>query len=574
MQDLFLKYTSSEMELILMVELLRNLTNNLGYVILIAFIVSRLGSFKKIVQKDKFKKKDLIVLSIIFGAFGILGTYTGTEVNGAIANTRIIGVMTGGILCGPFVGIMAGIIAGAHRLLVDIGGITSIPCTITTIISGIVAGLIYSKSNENNKWIYGLFGGLLIEILEMILILTMAHPFFSALTIVKSIYFPMSFTNAIGIAILIVIIQKILKEKEEIAAKQAQIALEIANKTLPYFREMDENSLEQICGIIRESINADAVSITNKENILAHVGVGADHHIKGQKIITEATKKVIKEGNLLSLTNANQIKCPNLNCRLKSAIIAPLKEGDEVIGTLKIYYCTDNAISFRNINLAVGLSQLISTQLEISKLGELKNMANKAEIKVLQSQINPHFLFNALNTIISFIRINPNKARELIINLSTYLRYNLDIGENHVDIYKELEQVKAYVEIEKARFGDKLHVVYNIEDDLDVKIPNLIIQPIVENSIKHGILKGKGEGTVTIEIKKVLRDNIMITIEDDGIGISKDIIEKVYEGKMEENKIGISNVHNRLKYIYGEGLTIETLKSGTRISFNVGMIRE
>ncbi len=557
-----------------MVELLRNLTNNLGYVILIAFFVSRLGSFKKIVQKDKFKKKDLIVLSIIFGAFGILGTYTGTEVNGAIANTRIIGVMTGGILCGPFVGIMAGIIAGVHRLLVDIGGITSIPCTITTIISGIVSGLIYSKSNENNKWIYGFFGGLLIEILEMILILTMAHPFISALTIVKSIYFPMSFANAIGIAILIVIIQKILKEKEEIAAKQAQIALEIANKTLPYFREMDENSLEQICGIIRESINADAVSITNKENILAHVGVGADHHIKGQKIITEATKKVIKEGNLLSLTNADQIECPNLNCSLKSAIIAPLKEGDEIIGTLKIYYCTDNAISFRNINLAVGLSQIISTQLEISKLGELKNMANKAEIKALQSQINPHFLFNALNTIISFIRFNPNKARELIINLSTYLRYNLDIGENHVDIYKELEQVKAYVEIEKARFGEKLHVVYNIEDDLEVKIPSLIIQPIVENSIKHGILKGKGEGTVTIEIKKVSKNNIMIVIEDDGIGISKDIIEKVYEGKMEENKIGISNVHNRLKYIYGEGLKIESLQGGTRISFNVSKIRE
>lgn len=571
---MFLKYAFSEMELILMVELLRNLTNNLGYVILIAFFVSRLGSFKKIVQKDKFKKKDLIVLSIIFGAFGILGTYTGTEVNGAIANTRIIGVMTGGILCGPFVGTMAGIIAGIHRLLVDIGGITSIPCTITTIISGIVAGLIYSKSSENNKWFYGLFGGLLIEILEMILILTMAHPFSSALTIVKSIYFPMSFANAIGIAILILIIQKILKEKEEIAAKQAQIALEIANKTLPYFREMNENSLEQICGIIRESINADAVSITNKENILAHVGVGADHHIKGQKIITEATKKVIRGGNLLSLTNANQIECPNLNCSLKSAIIAPLKEGDEVIGTLKIYYCTDNAISFRNINLAVGLSQIISTQLEISKLGELKNMANRAEIKALQSQINPHFLFNALNTIISFIRFNPNKARELIINLSTYLRYNLDIGENHVDIYKELEQVKAYVEIEKARFGEKLHVVYNIEDDLDVKIPSLIIQPIVENSIKHGILKGKGEGTVTIEVKKVSKDNIMITIEDDGIGISEDIIEKVYEDKMEENKIGISNVHNRLKYIYGEGLKIEALKSGTRISFNVNKIRE
>ncbi|MBU3145670.1 sensor histidine kinase [Clostridium sp. CF012] len=557
-----------------MIELLRSLTNNLGYVILIAFFVSRIGSFKNIVQKDIFKKRDLIMLSIIFGSFGILGTYTGTEVNGAIANTRIIGVMAGGILGGPFVGIMAGVIAGMHRLLVDLGGITSIPCAITTIISGIFAGIMYKISNENNKWVYGLIGGLLMEILEMLLILTMAHPFNKALTIVKSIYFPMSFTNAIGIAILIVIIQKIHEEKEEIAAKQAQIALEIANKTLPYFREMDENSLEEICGIIRESIDADAVSITNTEYILAHVGVGADHHIKGQRIVTEATKKVIKEGNLLSLTNASQIDCPNLNCDLKSAIIAPLKEGNKMIGTLKIYYCKDDAISFRNINLAVGLSQIISTQLEISKLGELKLMANKAEIKALQAQINPHFLFNALNTIISFIRLNPNRARELIINLSTYLRYNLEAGEKPVDIYRELEQVKAYIEIEKARFGEKLHIIYNIEDNLDVKIPSLIIQPIVENAIKHGILEGSGYGTVTIEIKKNVGENIIITIEDDGVGISKDIIEKVYNDKMEENRIGMSNVHNRLKYIYGEGLKIERLQNGTRIHFNVMKIRE
>ncbi|MGV8984348.1 LytS/YhcK type 5TM receptor domain-containing protein [Clostridium sp.] len=557
-----------------MIELLRSLTNNLGYVILIAFFVSRIGSFKVIVQKEKFKRRDLIMLSIIFGSFGILGTYTGTAVNGAIANTRIIGVMAGGILCGPFVGIMAGVIAGMHRLLVDIGGITSIPCTITTIISGIVAGIVFRISNENNKWVYGLISGLLMEILEMILILIMAHPYNSALSIVKSIYFPMSFTNAIGIAILIVIIQKMHDEKEEIAAKQAKIALEIANKTLPYFRDMDENSLEEICGIIRESIDADAVAITNTEYILAHVGVGSDHHVKGHRIVTEATKKVIKDGNMLSLSNANQIDCLNLNCNLKSAIIAPLKEGNKMIGTLKIYYCKEDAISFRNINLAVGLSQIISTQLEISKLGELKDMANKAEIKALQAQINPHFLFNALNTIISFIRINPSRARELIINLSTYLRYNLEAGEKPVDIYRELEQVKAYIEIEKARFGEKLHIIYNIANDLDIKIPSLIIQPIVENSIKHGILEGKGYGTVTIEIKKIDEDNIMVVIEDDGVGISEKTIEKVYKDEMEENRIGMANVHKRLKYIYGEGLKIERLIIGTRINFNIRKIRE
>jgi two-component system LytT family sensor kinase len=550
-----------------MIELLKNLTNNLGYVILIAFIVTRLNSFKNIIQKDRFKRIDLVILSIIFGGFGILGTYIGTEINGAIANTRIIGVMSGGILCGPFVGSVAGIIAGVHRLFMNAGGITSIPCSITTIISGIVSGLIYKKATEKNRWFYGLVGGIFMQSLEMILILVLSNPFAHALAIVKNIYIPMGFTNAIGISLIILLIQNIFEEKEEIAAKQAKIALEIANKTLPYFREINNSSFKKICEIIKESINADAVSITDKENILAHVGLGDDHHMRGGRILTKATERVIRGGEILAISNSSQINCPNSDCPLKSAIIVPLKDGEEIIGTLKIYYAKEDAVSFRNKNLAVGLSQIISTQLEISKLGKLKEMANKAEIKALQAQINPHFLFNALNTIVSFVRINPNKARELIINLSTYLRYNLEIGEEHVDINKELEQVKAYVEIEKARYGEKLNVIYNIEENTDVKIPSLIIQPIVENSIKHGILDGDESGTVKIDIIKNNDGRVKIVIEDDGIGIPQEVIKQIYEGKTKENKIGISNVHNRLKYIYGDGLKIERLEKGTRTSF-------
>ncbi|WP_186430562.1 sensor histidine kinase [Clostridium sp. BSD9I1] len=554
-------------------ELIRNLTNNMGYVILVGFIVSRSNSFKNIIQKDKFKKKDLIILSIIFGGFGVLGTYMGTDINGAIANTRIIGVVAGGLLCGPFVGIASGIIAGLHRLLINIGTLTAVPCAIATIVSGIVTSVFYKYSNYKNKWIYGLIGGALMQSLEMVLILIMSKPFSTALNIVKYIYIPMVFTNAIGISILILLIQNIFEEKEQIAAKQAKIALEIANKTLPYFREINNNSFENICEIIRESIDADAVAITDKKYVLAHVGMGEDHHIKGNDILTGATEKVIEKGEILILTNAEQIDCSCGTCPLRSAIIAPLKDGDEIIGTLKIYYGKEDAISFRNTNLAIGLSQIISTQLEISKLGKLKEMATKAEIKALQTQINPHFLFNALNTIISFVRINPDKARELIINLSTYLRYNLEIGDNLVDIYKELEQVKAYVEVEKARFGDKLNVIYDIDEDINIKIPSLIIQPIVENSVKHGILEGNKRGTVKIYVKKITNNKAKVIIEDDGVGISEKVIERVYNDNMQENKIGISNVNNRLKYLYGKGLQMERLDKGTRTTFIVETLK-
>ncbi|MGI6586592.1 MAG: LytS/YhcK type 5TM receptor domain-containing protein [Lutisporaceae bacterium] len=554
-----------------MIELIKNLINSLIYVIIVAFIVSNLPIFKKIIQKDAFKKSDLLILSVIFAVFGIISTYTGTNVFGAIANTRIIGVMTGGIICGPFVGIVSGIIAGVHRFLYDIGGITSLPCAISTILTGFLSALIHKKGFRYQKWLYGLAGGIIIESIEMLLILLMSKPFSSALAIVKSIYVPMSFTNALGICILILLIQNSFKEKEQMAAMQAQLALEIANKTLPYFREINGDSLKKVCTIIKDSTGAAAVSITDKTKILAHVGLGSDHHIDGDPIQTFATKQVINNGQMRIMNSPEEIECSLEGCQLKSGLIVPLKEKDEIIGTLKLYFAKRNGISFTHEKLAIGLSQLISTQIEISKVGKLEELAAKAEIKALQAQINPHFLFNALNTIIALLRVNPNSARELIVNLSTYLRYNIEETSTFVDISKELQQVKSYVEVEKARFGDKLNVIYDIDESIRVKIPSLIIQPIVENSIKHGILKGSGTGNIVISVKKHNSDEIRVSVEDDGIGIPQSFIENLHAGKIKENKIGISNVDNRLRHIYGSGLSIERLDVGTRVSFTLNM---
>lgn len=552
-----------------MIDLIKNLINSLSYVVIIAFIISNLSVFKKIIQKDEFKRSDLIVLSIIFSIFGIISTYTGTDVNGAIASTRIIGIMAGGILCGPFVGIVSAIITGIHRYLYDIGGITSLPCGIATVIAGIVSAFIYKRGVRFPKWLYGLIGGVFVESVEMLLVLLLSRPYSSALAIVKSVYFPLSLTNSLGICILILLIQKIFNEKDQLAAKQAQLALEIANKTLPYFREINSDSLKKICLIIKDSIGAAAVAITDKTTILAHEGLGSDHHISGEPIQTSATGQVIKDGHMRILNSPKEIECSSENCQLKSALIVPLKEGDEVSGTLKLYYAKENGISFTHEKLAIGLSQLISTQLEISRVGKLKDLAVKAEIKALQAQINPHFLFNALNTIISFLRFNPDSARELIVNLSTYLRYNIEETSTFVDITKELQQIKAYIEIEKARFGDKLNVIYDVDESIHIKIPSLIIQPIVENSIKHGILEGSGSGNVKVEIKRHNLKDVKVTVEDDGIGISQTVIDSIYAGNISENKIGMSNVDIRLRHIYGAGLVIERLTAGTRISFTL-----
>lgn len=531
-----------------------------SWLLLCLFLMTRIRGVKNILQKENYDKLDYLVVAIIFSFFAIFETLTGIAVNGSIVNIRIITIIASGILFGPFVGITTGLVSGLHRFLIDINGITSIPCLISSIVAGVVSGIINKSVKKKYKWFIGIICGVICESLTMILILLMTNPKSVGVNIVSKIALPM-ILGQVSIGFIVILIQSIEKEKEEVAAKQAKLALDIANKTLPYFKNMNKNSLEQICKIIKEEIKADAVAIIDKKYILAYVGV-EDHKI-GSEIITEETKEAIKTGNIV-IKNSGMF---NKNSKLKSAIIIPFLENEEVIGALKIYYINANKISYSIKTLAIGLSKIISTLMELSKYEQMKEMATKAELKALQSQINPHFLFNSLNAITSFIRIEPNKARELIINLSSYLRYNIELNDEFIDIKKELKQVRDYIQIEKARFGDKLNVLYDI-DDVNIKIPSLSIQPLVENAIVHGILKKSGKGIVKIKVKD-FEDKVSISIEDDGVGIDSRIIDNIYDDNVSRNKIGLKNVYSRIKLIYGEKLIIQRLNKGTKIEFYI-----
>jgi two-component system LytT family sensor kinase len=553
-----------------MLKLSSHLLNNIGYVIAIAFFLSRLKTFRKIMGKEAFGAKDKFILSIVFSALAILGTYVGIDYNGSIANTRNIGVVVGGILGGPVVGITAGIIAGTHRFFMDIGGVTALSCGIATIIGGGISGYLYKKTNVQNRKFYGFIAGIIVENLSMGLILLMAKPPHLAQDIVKNIYVPMVLANAMGIYILIAITETIQEDKAKMAGEQSKLTLEIANKTLPFFRELNPDSMKNVCRVIQESLGAKVVIITDLENILASYSDDPEYFLTHKKILSEATKKVLVSGETLIIESSQDET--RFYCGLEkvnSAIITPLKEGEKVVGTLKIYYTENTSLSSRNRYLALGLSQLISTQLEISRIERIKESAVKTELRALQAQINPHFLFNALNTVASFVRMDPPKARDIIIDLSTYLRFNIDSGDKPVSLEKELEQVRAYVNIEKARFYGKINVAYFIDDDVKgYMIPSLIIQPLVENAIKHGILKRPQGGNVFISAYKE-DGNLMVIIEDDGFGIDEAVIRKINSKDEKPERIGLFNVHSRLRLLYGKGLEIERLEKGTKISFLV-----
>ena len=543
-------------------EMLIHIFERAALLLICLFFMIRIPRFKESLQKDRHSPTERVIITLVFCLFAIFGTYSGINVEGSLVNVRIVAVVSGGILFGPWVGIITGIVSGVHRYLIDIGGITSIPCLITSIIAGIVSGFINRKVKRSLRWIYGIAAGMLSEMLTMILILAMANPFELGLDIVSKIAFPM-IVGEVNIGLIVLLVMSVEGEKELIAARQAKLALDIANKTLPYFRSINYDSLKKICSVIKNEIKADAVAITDTHNVLAYVGFGEERYVIGQEIISDLTKEAIHSGKFIIRNQVEDHHTPQIH----SLLIVPFEEHGEVTGTLKIYYRKAYKMTYSLQTMAIGLSQIISTLMEVSRIEHIKEAANKAELKALQTKINPHFLFNALNAIASTTRKNPDKARELIINLSGYMRYNLEVSDELIDIHKELEQVRDYVQIEMARFGNRLTVEYEI-DEVNVNIPSLLIQPLVENAIIHGILKQKGPGVVTISVKD-LGNKVRISVKDTGAGISEDVIRQLLHDDVPANKIGLYNVHQRVKLIYGHGLVIHRLSPGTEVFFDI-----
>lgn len=496
--------------------------------------------------------------------FALFSTWSGVPVEGSLVNVRIIAVMSGGILFGPWVGIITGVIAGIHRYLIDIGGVTAVPCLITSIIAGVLSGWINRKIPKQKHWSVGIIAGMLCETLTMTLVVLWAPTTALGLDIVSKIGVPM-ILGSVCVGFIVLLVQSVEGEKEAIAGRQAKLALDIANKTLPLFRNVNSESLRQVCNIIRRDINADAVAITNADHVLAYVGVGEDNYRDSDDIISPTTRQAIDTGEIIIKNNDEAHRTPQIH----SMLVIPLWEKGIVTGTLKIYYCHAHQITSSLQDMAVGLSQIISTQLEVSRAEQLREMANKAELRALQSKINPHFLFNALNAISSSIRLNPDTARQLIFNLSRYLRYNIELKDDEqIDIKKELYQIKDYIAIEQARFGDKLTVIYDIDEEVSCVIPSLLIQPLVENAIVHGIQLCKGKGVVTISVAEC-GNRVRIAVRDTGNGIAPEMIARVEADEMPGNKIGLLNVHQRVKLLYGEGLHIRRLTPGTEIAFYV-----
>ncbi|MEV8067026.1 histidine kinase [Streptomyces sp. NPDC085995] len=301
---------------------------------------------------------------------------------------------------------------------------------------------------------------------------------------------------------------------------------------------------------LRTLLGTDALCLTDDRRVLAWDGVGAHH----RDAIMERLAGPLDTGR----GEAFRLDCATPDCPVRWAVVAPLTVDDRVHGALVACAPGESAVLVR---AAAEVARFVSVQLELADLDRSRTRLIEAEIKALRAQISPHFVYNSLAVIASFVRTDPERARELLLEFADFTRYSFRRHGDFTTLADELHAIEHYLALVRARFGDRLAVTLQIAPEvLPVALPFLCLQPLVENAVKHG-LEGKA-GTCRIRI--TARDagaEALVVIEDDGVGMDPRLLRRILAGEdSPSGGIGLSNVDDRLRQVYGDdhGLVLET----------------
>jgi two-component system LytT family sensor kinase len=218
------------------------------------------------------------------------------------------------------------------------------------------------------------------------------------------------------------------------------------------------------------------------------------------------------------------------------------------------------------------VAALVEHALERGKLEASADQAAQAELRALSAEISPHFVYNALTVIASLVKSEPDQARELMLDFADYTRYSLTKHGEYTTLSEEFHAIETYLTLQKAVLGDRLQVQVRVAPEvLAVAIPYLVLEPLVENAIRHGIEPRSGTGTVLVRGEAEGNDSV-ISVEDDGVGMDPGLAREILAGKGSPGSVGLANVDRRLRTVYGPwfGLVVETaVGAGTKVVVRV-----
>ncbi|MBK5247033.1 MAG: histidine kinase [Peptostreptococcaceae bacterium] len=401
----------------------------------------------------------------------------------------------------------------------------------------------------------------------MIMILLISRPFDIALRTVELIAFPMILLNSVGMLIFISTIKNVFQEKDIESEGKLRLALSVAEKSLPCFRKGISNleGMTNAVSVIMESTVFNGVLITDRQQIMAKKQVGSRINLDHEKEYMDIAKQAMDEMNTLTVSEKDLSNPLSSTLEYYIIIATPLIQMEQAVGCMIVFEKRRWLRLEADISFVKGLAILFSSQLELAEVDYQKKLRHKAELYALQSQVNPHFLYNTLNTLSCICRESPHRARKLLLTMATYYRQTLDSNKCMVSITEEIEQINNYLLLEKARFEEKLEVTMDIPKEIDCLLPTLILQPIVDNAIKYG-----GDANGYMKIAVVARQEVRgtrITVTDCGPGFLPEILEEIMSESSSSSHIGLINVNKRMKSIFGEayGIAITCSEEGPKV---------
>lgn len=594
-------------------ELVDKLISNVAVLALVAEILSRIRPLQEAILNERRKWQQDIMLSLIFGGIIIISTAIGVNIGSYSLDTKAIGAIAAGLLGGPLVGFLSSCIGALYELFFSVPKVFARSAAFSTILCGLLGAGFYPYF-QRGKWKYkdlfvlACFG----ELVEMVSLIRITVSLQVAVDAILDAAIPMILMNSIGILVFISCFNTVFDRQDLESSRQLQQMLELTKHCMPLFQGNLEksDSMNTLVSMIIEETQWAGAMIMDRKRMLAWKIV-SDIDIKSpmdymddvkeawnalnlpeeiwesseilEKYLTdlknddskdvqknlkvlerlwgipEIAEKALESGRMVTVFRIPETSVWYRTMRECSVVAAPFVIEEQSVGCLVVFMKKQWTGRKSELDMIENLVTIASYQIAVRELEKRKSMLQKAEFKALQFQVNPHFLFNALNTIASVCREDPERSRELLITLADYFRYNLDYEAYMVPLEEELDHVKDYLELERARFEEKLIVSYDVPERMDVMIPTLILQPIVENAVRHGI-SADGKRIVDIRIREE-EDAFIVDIGDKGRGFKPDVLEKLETGEAIGNSIGLSNVHKRMKNIYGENHGLKIMSS-------------
>lgn len=379
-----------------------------------------------------------------------------------------------------------------------------------------------------------------------------------------------------GMAAVIVMSGAISVTPEDTRSEATERTLRVATNTLAHLRGgLTEENARAICSMLLPETGAAAIAITDTVKVLAYEGAVQTPFLAGTPN-AKPTLEVLESRRMETFVavddDTREARLFAVGSHTEGSafgIIVPLLVQDRAVGTLKFYYRRDLDIDRTQLAIAEGLGLLLSTQLSSYELDKQAELTARAEVKALQAQINPHFLFNALNTIASFTRTNPTKARDLLREFSLFYRRTLESSEKTlIPLSQELQQTRSYLRIEKARFGeDRIVESERVAPGCEsLPVPSFLVQPIVENAVRHAM---RDEGPLHVEVQVAPDGNdILIAVTDDGLGMDEAVASRLMDeageprpasgaGASKGAGMALRNVADRIERFYGVGSGVE-----------------